>query len=586
MSNELLRRAFERTPIGMMIKDAEDRPWEGNPALRRMLGYDEEEFRGTARSNFALPEDAKEDAELYGELVRGERQTFRLEKRYVREDGSVMWGRLSAFLVEGSDGEPAFVLGIVEDIDERKRAEERVRQAETRYRTLVERMPAVTYIQEIGGPDSAMYMSPQIEALTGYSTEECKDPDLRWRMVHPDDRALMQAEDERAVEPGEVYTSEYRVVHRDGRIVWVRNESVVVEEEASRSLYWQGFMVDITERKALEDELAHRAFHDPLTGLPNRALFLDHLERALARTQRCDDSVAVLFLDLDNFKVVNDSIRHEVGDQLLIAVGQRLKGCLRPGDVAGRMGGDEFTVLLEGISRAGDAEEVAERITRELRVPFSIEGHLLFVTASIGIALSDAAGRGSGDLLRAADIAMYRAKDKAKARYKVFDRSKDAYALDRLELENDLRKAIERDEFRVHYQPVFSLVSDHIAGMEALLRWEHPKRGMMTPAEFIPLAEETGIIVPVGRWVLEEACRQACEWREQRPSDPPPIVGVNLSLRQFQHPGLVGDVALILRETGLDPGNLALEMGADLSSHRRIKDYGDTSWVKGPSNGM
>ncbi|MBV9455771.1 MAG: EAL domain-containing protein [Rubrobacter sp.] len=567
MSKQPLRRAFERAPIGMMIKYAEDRPWEGNSALGRMLGYDEEEFRGTVRPNFTLPEDAEKDAELYGELVRGERQCFQLEQRYVRKDGSVMWVQLSAFLVEESDGEPAFVLGVAEDIDERKRTEERLRQAETRYRTLVERMPAVTYIQEIGGPDSAMYISPQIETLTGYSPEECKDPDLRWRMVHPDDRERMRAEDERVVEPGEAYTTEYRVVHRDGRIVWVRNESVVVQEEASQSLYWQGFMLDITERKALEDELVHQAFHDSLTGLPNRTLFLDRVEHILNRTQRRDDPVAVLFLDLDDFKVVNDSLRHEVGDQLLVAVGQRLKGCLRPSDIVARLGGDEYTILLKGISKVGDAEEVAKKIIRELRVPFAIEDHFIFVTVSIGIVLSDVAGGGAADLLRAADVAMYRAKNKGKARYEVFDRSKDTQALERLELENDLRKAIERDEFRVYYQPVFSLVSNYIAGMEALLRWEHPKRGMMSPAKFIPLAEETGLIVPIGRWVLEEACRQGREWQERCPTYPAPIVGVNLSLRQFQHPGLVGDIARILRDTGLDPGNLALEITESVAMH-------------------
>src|SRR5215203_3157591 len=454
------------------------------------------------------------------------------------------------------------------DVTERVRTEERLRQAESRYRTLVERMPAVTYLQEIGGPESALYMSPQIESLTGYSVEECRDPDLRWRMVHPDDRERLQAEDERTLEPGEVVTTEYRVIHRDGRIVWVRNESVVVEEEASESRYWQGFMVDITKRKALENELEHRAFHDPLTGLPNRALFLERLELALARTRQCDDVVAVLFLDLDNFKVVNDSLGHEVGDQLLFAVSQRLKGCLSSTDIVARMGGDEFTVLLEGVSGAGSAEETAERIISKLWAPFNIGGRHIFVTASIGIVLSDAVGGGSGgDLLRAADVALYRAKGEAKARYEVFDRSKDAHAMQRLELENSLRNAIERNELKVYYQPVFSLVGDFIAGMEALLRWEHPNRGLMYPDEFIPLAEETGLIVPIGRWVLEEACRQAREWQEWCPSDPPPIVGVNLSLRQFQYSGLVEDVARVLGETGLDPGYLSLEITESVAMH-------------------
>jgi diguanylate cyclase (GGDEF)-like protein len=356
------------------------------------------------------------------------------------------------------------------------------------------------------------------------------------------------------------------VVHRDGRIVWVRNEAVMVEE-ANGLRYWQGFMIDVTERRRIEEQLKHRALHDPLTELPNRTLFLDRLEDALDRTQRGDDPVAVLFLDLDNFKVVNDSLRHDVGDQLLVAVGKRLKGCLRPSAIVARLGGDEFTVLLASISDAGDAEKAAERIIRELSAPFTIEGHLIFVTVSIGIALSDAADGGSGELLRAADIALYRAKDGAKGSYEVFDRSKDAYALERLKLENDLRKAIQRDELKLYYQPVYSLETAHIAGMEALLRWDHPERGMMSPAEFVPLAEETGLIVPIGQWVLEVACRQAREWQEQCRSGPPPIVGVNLSLRQFQHPELVEDVARVLRDTGLNPGNLSLEITESVAMH-------------------
>jgi diguanylate cyclase (GGDEF)-like protein/PAS domain S-box-containing protein len=669
-----------------------------NEGAQRLSGWSKEQATGQISHDllktiypFALEElDRRLQTEGHweGELVHHARDGRRIvvESRHVLTRNS----RVSGSVLETN-----------QDITERKRAEERLQQAESRYRTLVERMPAVVYVQEIGITGSAMYMSPQIEALTGYSPEECKDPDLRWRMVHPDDRERMQAEDERTGKPGEVFTTEYRVVHRDGRTVWVRNESVMFED-TSRTRYWQGFMVDITERKraeealreseqrfrqlfeqsvdalfvhdeegrfvdcnsracsllgysreellslsvgdiscnvltaeerarkrkeggtlwqqamaaepgtflvsfeemnrrkdgttfpvevhlgsvdyrgrrmmlvsssdiserkALEEELAHRAFHDPLTGLPNRTLFLEHLEHALARTQRRDDSVAVLFLDLDNFKVINDSLRHEVGDQLLVAVGRRLTGCLRSGAIAARMGGDEFTVLLEGISGASDAEEVAERISRELWPPFNIAGHLIFVTVSIGIAVSDATGEGSGDLLRAADIALYRAKDKDKARYEVFDRSKDAYALERLDLENDLRKAVERNELKVYYQPVFSLVSDYIAGMEALLRWEHPERGMMSPAEFIPLAEETGLIVPIGRWVLEKACRQAREWQEQCTSASPPIMGVNLSLRQFQLPELADDVARILRGTGLHPGSLALEITESVAMH-------------------
>ncbi len=538
-----------------------------SPSVKHILGYRPEELVGENIFDYVHPEDVERAQGKFAEGLAEPDLHPSAQYRFRHKDGS--WRHLesvgSNLLGDSTVGE--FVVNS-RDVTERVWAEERLRQAEVRYRTLVERMPAVTYVQEIGGPESAIYMSPQIETLTGYSPEECKDPDLRWRMVHPDDRERMQAEDERDVEPGDVYTTEYRVVHREGRIVWVRNESVVVEEGGeSGSRYWQGFMVDITDRKTLEDELEYRAFHDPLTGLPNRDLFSHRLEQALARVQRRDDVVAVLFLDLDNFKVVNDSLGHEVGDQLLVAVSQRLKRCLRSRDVVARMGGDEFTVLLEDVSGASGAEETAERINCELWAPFTIEGEPIFVTASIGIVLSNVLAGEAGDLLRAADIALYRAKDEHKAGYEVFDRSKDAHALERLELENDLRNAIKRNELKVYYQPVYSLMSDSIAGMEALLRWEHPERGVMYPTEFIPLAEETGLIVPIGQWVLEEACRQAREWQEWCPSEPPPIVGVNLSLRQFQHLGLVEDVARVLRETGLDPGNLSLEITESVAMH-------------------
>ena len=569
-SEQRFRRSFDDAAIGMALVGTDGRFLRTNRSLRELLGYPEEELLGKSFQDITHPDDLDMDLDYFGRMLAGEMRTYQVEKRYVHKEGHVVWAILSVSMVQDEEGQPLYFVSQVQDISDRKKAEEKVRDAEQRYRTLVEQIPAVTYIDPVDDPDTSLYTSPQIEQMLGYTPQEWQNEKMWPKRLHPDDRERVLAADER-FEAGdeEPFSEEYRLLAKDGSVVWVREEAVLVRDEAGEPLYWQGVFYDLTERKALEERLHYQAFHDPLTDLPNRRLFANHLKEALKRTRRRKGrKSAVLFMDLDNFKVVNDSLGHEVGDHLLAAVGQRLKGCLRREEIAARLGGDEFTLLLESISSVGEAEEVAERIIRELRAPFVIEGHLIFATISIGIALSDTVGRGQEDLLlRAADIALYRAKGKTKACFEVFDRSKDAYALERLELENDLRKAIERDELKLSYQPVFSLETNNIAGMEALLRWEHRERGMMRPAEFIPLAEETGLIVPIGRWTLEEVCRQAREWQESYQIDPSPIAGVNLSLRQFQHPGLVEDVARVLRETGLEPGNLALEITESIAMH-------------------
>jgi diguanylate cyclase (GGDEF)-like protein len=306
-----------------------------------------------------------------------------------------------------------------------------------------------------------------------------------------------------------------------------------------------------------EERLAYRAFHDPLTRLANRSLFLNRLEHARARARRQKGKLAVLFMDLDNFKVINDSLGHGIGDRLLVTVAERLRTCVRPQDTVARLGGDEFVALLEDLADAGAAARVADRIMDELREPFEIDGHKLHTSASIGIALGAASGE---DLLRAADTAMYRAKENGKGRYEVFREAMYDRAVERLRLENDLRLVLERDELVVHFQPKVSLRTDKVVGLEALLRWRHPEYGLLSPGDFMPLAEETGLIVPIGRWVLLEACRQARAWREIHPDNPPLMACVNLSVRQLRQTGFVTE---ILGETGLDPGDLVPELTED-----------------------
>jgi len=287
---------------------------------------------------------------------------------------------------------------------------------------------------------------------------------------------------------------------------------------------------------------------------------MDRLKHGLARAARREGTLAVLFMDLDNFKYVNDSLGHEAGDKLLKEVSDRLRASLRTEDTLARLGGDEFGVLLEDLSNVNEATRVAERIIEELRVPFALDDQELFITPSIGIALSNSSQGSPKELLRNADVAMYRAKEEGKARYQVFDPNIKAQSVERLRLENDLRRALERNEFEVYYQPVVGVDSGRIMGMEALVRWEHPERGLIYPDEFVPLAEEIGLIVPIGKRVLREACRQAKEWQERYPSDLPLMIGANLSARELQHPDLVKEVEGALRDSGLDPRSLTLEI--------------------------
>ncbi len=316
---------------------------------------------------------------------------------------------------------------------------------------------------------------------------------------------------------------------------------------------------DVTESRAFEEEMLRQAFHDPLTALPNRSMFMDRLEQALEYSRRSSDGVAVLFLDLDRFKNINDSLGHGAGDELLISVGQRLSECVRAEDTVARFGGDEFAVLLTNVRQPADAVAVAEKAIAAMLEPFMLDGHEAYVGTSIGIAVAGPRAE-AGALLRDADVALYQAKSAGKGRYVVFEATMPAFSVERLNLEADLRRALERREMRVYYQPVLDLVSETITGAEALVRWEHPKLGLVSPAEFVPMAEETGMILPIGRWVLEEACRQAGRWQRQYSEHAAFTMAVNLSARQFQQPDLVEQVASALREADLEPSRLRLEI--------------------------
>ncbi|MCA1605029.1 MAG: EAL domain-containing protein, partial [Acidobacteria bacterium] len=354
---------------------------------------------------------------------------------------------------------------------------------------------------------------------------------------------------------------ETRCLHRDGHVVWVlwSVSQAIVEHSESAHLIFQ--IQNIADRKAAEERLLHDAFHDALTELPNRALMMDHLRLAIARNKRRPQvTFAVLYLDLDRFKVVNDSFGHMIGDQLLVGIAHRLEACVRPGDTVARVGGDEFTILLEDLTDVSEAVSVAERIQQELKLPFKLSGRDVFTTVSVGIAPGSNTYNQPDEILRDADTAMYRSKSLGKARHELFDEEMQARTVNLLQMENDLRRAFEQNEFYVNYQPIVALDDFRLCGFEALVRWQHPARGLISPAEFIPIAEESGQILQIGEWVLREACYQLESWQKKFPSDKPLYMTVNLSAKQFAQPDLVDRVRGILTETNIEPAFLKLEI--------------------------
>jgi diguanylate cyclase (GGDEF)-like protein/PAS domain S-box-containing protein len=434
--------------------------------------------------------------------------------------------------------------------------------SEPEVRTLLDQLPAILYISEVGVEGRWLYVSTGAEAILGFSPAEwVDDPGLWARQMHPDDRARMFAREESLAEP--TMPDEYRLRHRDGQTVWVRDEAALATDAEGR-LRWHGVISDVTDRKLAEAELERRAdviryqaVHDPLTSLPNRALFQDRLVQALARPGA---QIAVVLLDIDNFKLVNDSLGHSAGDELLMKIAPRLQTALRPGDTIARLGGDEFVVLLDRIPDERSAASVAERIVAAFEAPFELSAGEHFAKASLGIAIAGAEGSEPASLIRDADAAMYQAKARGRARFEIFDRAMRARTVERLSVENDLRRALMRQELHVVYQPIVSLRDSSIVSVEALLRWEHPTRGLLLPADFIAVAEESGLIEPIGRFVLDSACAQAARWHALRPDARPLGIAVNLSVRQFTQRALEATVANTLAESGVEPSSLCLEI--------------------------
>jgi diguanylate cyclase (GGDEF)-like protein/PAS domain S-box-containing protein len=449
-----------------------------------------------------------------------------------------------------------------QEVQERRRVEAALRESEERYALATRGANDGMWDWDLDRNE--LYLSPRWKEMLGFGEAELSGSPHEWfERVHPEDLPrLQEALGTRSAACADShFVCEHRLRHRDGGYRWMLARGIALCDGDSRATRIAGSLTDVTERKKVEDQLLHDAFHDALTGLANRALFLDRLGLSLARAKRRPEfHFAVLFLDLDRFKLINDSLGHLAGDRALIAIARRLETCVRPGDTVARLGGDEFAVLLDDLRHLEDVEPLTRHLEDRLAEPLQLDGHEMYVSASIGIAFGSSGYERPEDALRDADAAMYRAKALGRARHEVFDEALHLAALDRLRLETDLRRAVQEGSFGVHYQPIVSLADGRVTGFEALVRWRHPVWGLVPPDQFIQVAEETGLILPIGRLVLSEACEKLHAWQREHPHNPPLAINVNLSRRQLLQADLIEQVRSILERTELPPESLRLEI--------------------------
>ena len=544
---------FELAAVGMVITDSTGCFCRVNPAFSRLLGRGRDELVGTSFNSLTSPDDVARSNAVMRDLLTKVVDTVQFEKRYLRPDGSVLWVDLHIRSITAADGAVVEFLVQAVDITDKKRAEEAAER--DRWRLEEAQLIAGLGSFELDPATGAICASDELCRMLGLPALE--DVASLMEVVHPDDRDTVGAAMGAWLEDRRPVDIINRLLRAEGTVCWVHvRADWAVGKDGQGTVV--GSVLDITERKQAENALEYQAFHDTLTGLVNRALFLDRVNYVLH--QRHAAPVAAVFLDLDDFKTVNDSLGHPVGDQLLIAVAQRLASIARVGDTVARFGGDEFALLLESGPMPQTAEDIARRIEVVLRSPVLLGDIEVTVRASIGIAIGRPLDDTSATLLRDADLAMYQAKRNGKDRFEIFRPEMQDEALKRLAITTDLRHALDNGELEVFYQPIVNAHDTTPVGAEALVRWHHPRRGLVNPIDFVDVAESTGLIVPLGDWVLNQACRQARAWRQAGVVDDAFYISVNLSARQLAEPSLVENVARALRDSGLPPDALVLEI--------------------------
>ncbi len=561
-TEEKFRGMFDASGDGIGYATLDGVLLDVNHAFCRLTGYSKQELLGGLRyQDITPPEYHEREARLVQDLLKTGLPVV-YEKEYVRKDGSRVPVSLNVFVVKGTREQPDALAAIIKDITEAKRAEQAVRESRDYYMRLFDEFPAM--IWQAGLDGRCNYFNTSWLRFTGRALEQ--EVGEGWvEGVHPEDRARCLAEYRHAFHARTPFEIEYRLRRYDGTYRWIIDHGHPFQALNGNFAGYIGSCYDITERKQTEERIQHLATHDELTGLPNRRLFLDRLDHAMAQARRRQQKLVVLMLDLDKFKYVNDTFGHTIGDVLLHGVAGRLQECVRESDTVARLGGDEFAVLLPEIAHPEDAAKIAQKILDIFTEPCDFGGNEVFVTASLGLSIFPQDGSDAETLIKNADNALYRAKEQGRNTYQFWTADLKLRSTERLQLEDRLRSALERDEFVLFYQPQVDPRSGQIVGLETLLRWRHAELGLLAPAAFIGLAEETGLIVPIGVWVIRKACTQAKAWQDR--GYPPIRIGVNLSPKQFRFHGLVTQISQILAETGLEPRWLNLEITEMLAMH-------------------